>query len=307
MYRILFLLLFFCCSQLNAGWLTGWGARKPLTIQGNTGEIEDYQVNIVVHKTTGTDSGKDVYIGNKCQNDFDDLRFTTNNGTTNLYWYREGYVSGTTASVWVKFSTIPASPGTIKYYMYYDSSEVATSSDIANTYLMYIGTQGASAVNSTTTISYGNNLRLRSSWKCGTSSNVYCIIAQNGSSNYTGFQSYAAGNALRCYYKQTQYYTNSPYLQNRETTEVLIYNSADNINPVCKWYRNESLYYTYTGSNQPISSGTMNLRWGWQSGAGAYHYWSTAAKFFPPEPTISLWGSEETHEVASSQSIIIVE
>ncbi|HQE86592.1 MAG TPA: S8 family serine peptidase, partial [Methanolinea sp.] len=44
--------------------LPGWSSRKLHTLAGSSsGDLADYQVPFVVHRTTGTDNGRDVYLG----------------------------------------------------------------------------------------------------------------------------------------------------------------------------------------------------------------------------------------------------
>jgi len=64
--------------------------------------------------------------------DFDDLRFTANDGTTLLSYFIERVYSGS-AFVWVKIPTIAASPAQTTIYMYYSGTETAVSS-VADTF-----------------------------------------------------------------------------------------------------------------------------------------------------------------------------
>jgi hypothetical protein len=66
--------------------LSGWSYRKKITINGTTdGAQTNYQMKLIIHRASGTDSGGDVYLGtNGCQSDYDDIRFTKYDGTTLL-------------------------------------------------------------------------------------------------------------------------------------------------------------------------------------------------------------------------------
>lgn len=67
--------------SVSGAWMSGWSYRKAHTIAGSAdGNLTDYQVDIAVHRASGTDSGKDVYLGTKCNADFGDVRFTTPGG-----------------------------------------------------------------------------------------------------------------------------------------------------------------------------------------------------------------------------------
>ena len=75
------------------GWLSGWQYRKSHEIEGSSaGAQTNYQVKIIVHKGTGTDSGEHVYCNNHCQDDFGDIRFTKSDGVTELDYLLNGRV-----------------------------------------------------------------------------------------------------------------------------------------------------------------------------------------------------------------------
>ena len=70
-------------------WLSGWNYRKCHMINSSSGAGTNYQVKIVAHYGTGTDSGADVYLNRHCRTDFGDVRFTESDGTTLLdYWFQ---------------------------------------------------------------------------------------------------------------------------------------------------------------------------------------------------------------------------
>ena len=71
------------------------------------------------------------------QVDFDDVRFTKADGSTLLYYWRETYVASDYAVFWVKLENIPASPGTLDYYVYYGNAAAADASDGDNTFGFY--------------------------------------------------------------------------------------------------------------------------------------------------------------------------
>lgn len=64
--------------------LTGWPYRKSHNITGSVGAGTDYQVNITVHGGYGTDSPWDVYLNGSGIGDFSDIRFTDDDGETEL-------------------------------------------------------------------------------------------------------------------------------------------------------------------------------------------------------------------------------
>jgi len=132
-------------SSTETGWLSGWQYRKSHEIEGSTaGAQTDYQVKIIVHKGTGTDSGEHVYCNNHCRDDFGDIRFTKSDGTTELYYWLEDYTSGDKATFWVKIPSIPASPDTVTIYIYYGKSDATTTSDGKNTFIFFDDFEGSS-------------------------------------------------------------------------------------------------------------------------------------------------------------------
>jgi len=112
-------------------WLTGWTRRKEITV---TNTNADYQVKVLVGQSSGA-SGEDVDCGGNVADDFDDLRFTEDDGTTLLdYWIESlsGANPNILATVWVQ---INAGADTT-LYMYYDGTETAVSSG-SNTFIVF--------------------------------------------------------------------------------------------------------------------------------------------------------------------------
>lgn len=112
-------------------WLTGWTYRKSHTITGSTDGVQtNYQMEVLVNRSSGSDSGQTVYVDTKCEADFGDLRFTKADGSTVLdYWMT---YSGTVATCWVEVDSIPASPSTVDIYVYYGKAAASTTSNIKN-------------------------------------------------------------------------------------------------------------------------------------------------------------------------------
>jgi len=117
-------------------WLSGWQYRKSHVVNAATGAGSNYQVKIIVHKGSGSDSGADVYTTSHCADDFSDIRFTTNDGSTELsYWIEPEYVSGDYGIFWVKITdSLESVNRTI--YMYYGKT-VATTSNGSNTFIFF--------------------------------------------------------------------------------------------------------------------------------------------------------------------------
>jgi len=120
----------------DTGWLTGWNYRKSHTINSATGAGTNYQVKIIVYKSTGTDTGQDVYLGADVRDDFGDVRFTDNDGESLLDYWIETFTSGVSATFWVEVQDdLSSSNQTI--YIYYDKSDATTTSNGENTFSLF--------------------------------------------------------------------------------------------------------------------------------------------------------------------------
>lgn len=72
--------------------------------------------------TTSTDGAEKVHLGGNCRNDFGDIRFTDDDGTTLLDCWMETYTSGTSAVFWVEVKdSLESSNQTI--YVYYGKAD----------------------------------------------------------------------------------------------------------------------------------------------------------------------------------------
>ncbi|MDD4531086.1 MAG: DUF2341 domain-containing protein [Candidatus Pacebacteria bacterium] len=82
--------------------------------------LTDYQVKLTVP------------YDSDMQADFDDLRFTSSDGTTLLNYWLESKTDSSTATIWVKVPTLSSGSNTI--YMYYGNASAASGSNGANTF-----------------------------------------------------------------------------------------------------------------------------------------------------------------------------
>lgn len=115
--------------------LANYSYRKNVEIApSDSGEKTNYQIKIIIHNTSGTDSGNVVYTNSRCRSDFNDIRFTTSNGDTLLdYWIES--ISGTTAYVWVEIDVVPESGTNI--YLYYRNPLATSLSNGDNTFQFF--------------------------------------------------------------------------------------------------------------------------------------------------------------------------
>lgn len=117
------------------GWLAGWNYRKSHDITGAANAGTNYQMRVIVHYGAGADSGEDVYLNGKCETDFGDIRFTDDDGTTELDYWMESKVDSDNAVIWVEVKDDLDSNQSI--YIYYGKSGESTTSDGEATFLLY--------------------------------------------------------------------------------------------------------------------------------------------------------------------------
>jgi len=86
-----------------SNWLhENWTYRKNCIIGFSEGAGTEYQIRINASYMDGVDVGDTVYLDGLCKSDFGDIRFTEEDGTTLLYFWREEKVNNDYAIFWVK-------------------------------------------------------------------------------------------------------------------------------------------------------------------------------------------------------------
>jgi len=123
-------------------WLEGWGYRKSHTISGSNGAGTNYQVKLNVFYSSGSDSSGDVYLDSKCDTGFDDIRFTDNDGETELDYWMESKIDSNNAVFWIEVADNLDSQATI--YIYYGKTGESTNSNGENTFLFFDDFSGSS-------------------------------------------------------------------------------------------------------------------------------------------------------------------
>lgn len=117
-------------------WLSGWTYRKSHVVNNATGAGTNYQVQIVVINGSLADSGNTVYINNKTNSDFGDVRFTEDDGNTTINYWMEKLNSGLNATFWVKIAdNLDSAAQTI--YIYYGRTETSSLSNGDNTFILF--------------------------------------------------------------------------------------------------------------------------------------------------------------------------
>jgi len=122
-------------------WLTDYALRKQFTVN-HSGALTNYQKMIIINRSTGTDSGNNVYIGSAgCESDYDDIRFTSSDGTTLLnYWIEES--DSSSATIWIKIPSV--ADGDTTCYLYYNYGSASAVSSGSNTFACFDDFPGSS-------------------------------------------------------------------------------------------------------------------------------------------------------------------
>ncbi|HQP91414.1 MAG TPA: DUF2341 domain-containing protein, partial [Candidatus Omnitrophota bacterium] len=133
-------------SSFGSPELSGFNLRKPIYIgypssysKKVTGDLFNYQIRVNV----GEASGGDVNCGAKIKSDFNDIRFTAQDGETPLSFYLEevrGTAPNRVATFYVKVPQIPKNGLTI--YMYYGKAKADDLSSGEKTFDLFDNFQG---------------------------------------------------------------------------------------------------------------------------------------------------------------------
>ena len=125
-------------------WLDGWAYRKSQEISPSSGAGTDYPILFHLYFGSGTDTtetylgipASKIYLNSHAQADFDDIRFTNDDGSTLLDYCIENYTASTQATVWVEVAD-DLSTSTQTIYLYYGNATATSDSDGAATFLLY--------------------------------------------------------------------------------------------------------------------------------------------------------------------------
>jgi hypothetical protein len=313
------------------GWLTGWGYRKSHVVNSATGAGTNYQVKVVVHYGTGTDSGQDVYLNSHSRTDFGDVRFTRSDGTTLLDYWIESYTASNNAVFWVEVADdLSTNPVTI--YVYYGKSDATTTSNGDATFLLFDDFDD-NALNTSKWTTLGQNGIAYSETNqqakfSGTATNQYWVAVANLlsvdsftppfafrvikvslSGSGTGRQItqalYSSDSSLNTYYigYDSGYYWRR---KNINGVDSKIENIASSelgtqrtweitaFNGQTKWYEDGTLKSTdsYSWSSAKIRmEGRARAT---NDAVTAIFDTVVVRKYVSPEPSHGVWGSEET-------------
>lgn len=125
-------------SGIGGVWLDlDMSGRVKFLVYGSDEYLENYQVDVTIHNSTGTNSGPDVYLppGNILQSDFDDVRFYNNSG--GLLNHHKAYVdTGVEADFVVNLDKLEPDEDN-PFWIYYGSETESGTSDPDSTYPFY--------------------------------------------------------------------------------------------------------------------------------------------------------------------------
>ncbi|NTW31414.1 MAG: DUF2341 domain-containing protein [Bacteroidetes bacterium] len=298
-------------------WLSGYSYRKLISLSHASGALTNYQMKITVYRSTGTDSESSVYVGTKCQSDYDDIRFFKSDGTTLLdYWIESSDASS--ATVWVEFDLIGTSATT--FYMYYGNASATSVSNGENTFrffddftgaflntttnwnidagdigvsdnhLVLTGTSGTRGIITTKT-SFAKPMRMR--WKAQMSNTDASYFHFSISNNAITHYDLLYGNGSNMF-RTSEAAGGSEYITDNSFNDLTADNTFERTwdTGIIKIYQNGSLKVTST-TYIPTEDNEIYLKEGTVEGNIGYVDWVFAANFQSTEPAWGSWGSEE--------------
>jgi hypothetical protein len=276
-------------------WLAGYAYRKPLVLTGGaSGAQNDFQLDITI-----------AHVAAKMQADFDDIRFTQNNGTTLIDAWLESKVDSTSAETWAKFPTTPANTVEQTYYMYY-GKVVVSDWDGAATFLQYHG--GTTSNYQDSEIIGPNNIVYENRVKAtGTLASAYLLtgiganvpFGDEGGDQLRAIQHNPSGNTYYASWNNGNqtYFNNAPAIIDGSYHRYVITFDGS----TATYYRDDVNKGTNT-TNLPNEA--MGLRFSVKAGA-AEQEWSFARKYATNPPTYAFGAEESAPTGAAPTSIFI--
>lgn len=311
--------------------LTGYSYRKSITLARASGSVTNYQMRLLVGESSGA-TGEDVDCEGKCLSSFDDLRFTTSDGTTLLdYWIES--ITGTTpnqlATVWIEFDSIDTSD-TI-FYMYYGNSEANAYSNGSDTFLFFddfegssidtgkwSGDTGSATVSSSICSIVGGASSAKTIYSPTFSGDIALRAkAKLSDVNYTqlAMSEVPLANNFLDIWSDTSATNHSNHTTAKNSTQTTFSNTAIGLGSyhIYDMVRNLSgtaTAKTFTdgvenGSGSTTNVPTVDLAAAlrpWGTGNTQYCDWILVRKYLTTEPAWGAWGSEESNITGYSLS-----
>jgi len=116
-------------TETSTVWLKGYNYRKAITVKSEE-NLSDYQVSF------------NVSYDSNMQNDFDDIRFVSSDGTTKLDYWLELKTDSNEATFWVKVPSLVIGNNII--YMYYGNASASSESSGNDTFTFFDHFEGNS-------------------------------------------------------------------------------------------------------------------------------------------------------------------
>jgi len=294
-------------------WLSGYEYRAEIPVDSTGGAQTDYQKKIIINYGSGSNSAPNIYCDSKCETDFDDIRFTKADGTTEIDYWIQSKVDSDNAVIWVELPTTPAA-STTTYYVYYGKSGDTTTSNGANTFFLFDDFPGSSldgkwtiVQGSSATVSGGkvrlNGTEIRAA--CNIEEAAWTCRAKKVSVPSSSFMTTVKKLAA---YPNWSYW--APLLQ--VDGDVWIYDYSGS-----QYFLEhgtditDSNYHIYETSRNSSSLWTLNIDGGtavsatdststdfdyitlWGDGSDTDFDWYHVRKYTDPEPAWDTFGSEE--------------
>jgi PKD repeat protein len=298
--------------------LSGWTYRKLVTIAGSPdGVLTDYQMRFTIHRSEGTDSGENVYLGTNVKEDYSDLRFTTITNEMLPYWIESS--SASSAVVWVKVPSIPVT-GT-QMYVYYGNAGAAAVSNGGSTFAFFddftrtnLGTDWTAVTGSTVSVSnsvmtltgrtnadstiysskkFGQNYAVRAKVKTGHVDSA-SYREMGGFRSFTGDDHHALTIACHATVKNRHYQNNKAGVSLSQITGGITANSFSvwdiirngNTNVV---YRMNDANQVAIATNIPTMDLGPSFTAGTSTSAKVYVDWVLVRKCTANEPVVIGW------------------
>ena len=303
-------------------WLADYDYRKSITLSRASGAVSNYQMKLLVGESSGA-TGENVDCGGKCLSSFNDLRFTTSDGTTLLdYWIES--ISGTTpnqlATVWIEFSSIGT--GDTTFYLYYGNSGASAYSNGENTFPFFddfnddsldtnkwTSTVGVTESSGKVTVTdTGNNGRMiKGKTAFGTTYAYRSYVKPKYYNNSTYLSSVRLGNSdntkqLAAYFSHTTAAFNAKYTNfttAHYTLSSIVGGSADwMIIDICRNSSTNVSYLLNNGDTVTISADVFTddlypTVVAYANGSLIEADWVLMRQYLSTEPAWGSWGDEE--------------
>lgn len=254
---LLFCIIVLLLVGIGSAAPTGYNYYKSLHINGSSAWAADltyYQIEYTIHRSSGTDSGNNLYVGTNCQSDYDDIYFTDSSGNP-IDYYREPDYTSSIGYFVVEVPTISKTTGA-DIRMYYCKSTATTSSNADNTFVFF-DTFDGSSLDPTKWISVGaisvgssslfidSDASIRS---ISTFGNNYKLVFDSYTTGYNKYGYYVPDNGFYdgSYAGEWSYINYNPVTSNYVLTDSSLFTIIRNSSKT--YLLKDSLYYISIGT-----------------------------------------------------------